>query len=74
MKKKKGKLSSYTTLLKFNLLNLSSMMIFLFVQVFLPNVTNKEAGIAQVANNNKLPVTDSFTSPLKDAVTNTSSI
>ena len=44
-----------------------------FLQVFLSNVANEEAGIAQVANINQLPGTDSFTSPPKDAVTITSS-
>ena len=46
---------------------------FFFLQVFLSNVANEEAGIAQVANINQLPGTDSFTSPPKDAVTITSS-
>ena len=40
----------------------------------LPNVANKEAGIAPVANINQLPGTDSFTSPPKDVVMNTSSL
>ena len=34
---------------------------------------NEETRIAQVANINQLPGTDGFTSPLKDAVINTSS-
>ena len=45
----------------------------LVLQVFLPNVANEEAGIAQVANINQLPGTDGFTSPPKDAVMNASS-
>ena len=37
------------------------------------NVASEEAGIAQVANIKQFPGTDGFTSPPKDAVTNTSS-
>ena len=46
---------------------------FFFLQVFLSNVADEEAGIAQVANINQLPGTDGYSSPLKDAVMNTSS-
>ena len=45
---------------------------YIFSTDVLPNVTNEEAGIAQVANINQFPRTDSFTSLLKDAMTNTS--
>ena len=46
---------------------------FCFPTSVLPNVANEEAGIPRVANISYLPRTDSFTSPPKDAVTNTSS-
>ena len=51
---------------------ISTYVHYLFTSV-LPNVANEEAGIAQVANNNQLPESYGFSSPPKDAVTNTSS-
>ena len=46
---------------------------FFYKRFFLPNVANKEAGIAKFANINQLPETNDFTSPTKDAMINTSS-
>ena len=45
----------------------------MFLQVFLPNLANEQAEIALVANINQLLRTNGFTSPLKDAMMNTSS-
>ena len=47
--------------------------IYFFVQVLDQMWLNEEARIAQVANINQFPRNDSFTSPPKDAMINTSS-
>ena len=47
--------------------------IYIFVQVLDQMWLNEEARIAQVANINQFPRNDSFTSPPKDAMINTSS-